>query len=192
VDTGSFQNLEKTVYSQAVNDPTGPYPLCSVLGDPNDWKEIARVIHPSIPRGASNRNSFAKLSGDAAKEYQNSSEILLNKVLENKDSETLFNVSYPINQTVASASGTYEHGPIREYLVFPFSLETAEFDSKTFFCSCGFTNIPEGVRNNTLVELYFETASQGGEISQGHDTGIRLPILAMLCSLVFLAVSHGL
>jgi len=189
-DTGGFGALEKAVFTQYLEHPSGPYVTCHYTNDSTDFRQTTRLIHPYNPRGVSMGDRHEQMEGQEADTYQESQERLMRLSRENKDSETLFLNWYPNNQTAAQEVGKYVGGDRREYVILPFGLNDTEYEADLFLCSCPYTGIPEGDRNNTNAEVFFDT--RGGEVSSGHPFSPASVVVSWgLASLVVVCTSLG-
>lgn len=164
-DTGGFEALEKTVFTQYLEHPSGPYLTCHYTNNSTDFRQLTRLIHPYNPRGVSMGDRYDQMEGQEADTYRESQERLVRTSRENKDSETLFLQWYPNNQTAAQEAGKYVSGDRREYVMLSFGLNDTEYEADLFLCGCPYTGIPEGDRNNTNAVVFFDT--RGGEESSG-------------------------
>eukprot|EP00890_Picochlorum_soloecismus_P005472 jgi/Picsp_1/5926/NSC_03283-R1_---NA--- len=140
------ESMVQAIARQYVTNPSGPYLYCynNIKEGQKDALQTVRSVHPYLALGDALGDTVATMSRQSAQttdeDYQKASLQAIEICCHN-----LFNFSLSFDQTSSESSGEYVEGSRRDYVAFSEKVP----DGTYLYCACPFTNIPEGVRNNS-------------------------------------------
>lgn len=177
-DRNGEEGMVQVIARQYVSNPSGPYLYCytNLKEGQKDALDTVRSVHPYLTLDETLGDTVATMSLESAQttgeDYQNASLQAIETCCDN-----LFNFSLSFDQSASQSSGDYVEGSRRDYVAFSEKVP----DGTYLYCACPFTNVPEGVRNNSNAAILLQEDQSSSAVQVMMSSISSMLFLLVVC-----------